>query len=119
MLGPAPIPPPPGAPPPPHTLPNLLHPGCIASLKRYPNAAVSAPLANLPPPATEANPPSTDVATSLTSKLRPRSRGPANEPTAPARAPGPHLPPEATAEPQPTGACPAMFIRCVSEPNAS
>jgi len=54
-----------------------------ASLKRYPNAAVRAPLANLPPPATLASPPSTLVAISLLSEPKPVSNGPANESTSP------------------------------------
>jgi hypothetical protein len=75
------------------------------ALKRYPNAAVMAPFANFPPPATAARPPSTELATRpWMLKLRPLISGPAKDVTAPARAEGPHLP-EATV---PLQRCPTL-----------
>ena len=73
-------------------------------LNKYPNAAVTAPLPNLPPPATEARPPTRECAMSPSVLPSPVNSGPANDPAAPDNAPGPHLPPEAMAERQPTAA---------------
>jgi hypothetical protein len=71
---------------------------------------VTAPFANLPPPAAEARPPSTLLATKdWTWKPLPLINGPALELMPSARAAGPHCPPDATAEAQPTIACPATF----------
>src|SRR6185503_8185030 len=80
-----------------------------SALKRYPNAPVIAPLANLPPPATEPTPPSTALATSFWEPLMPPMNGAPAAPTAAASAPEPHPPPEATEKAQPTAACPATF----------
>src|SRR5262249_9797767 len=85
-----------------------------SELNRYPNAPVMAPFANLPPPATEARPPSTAFDTTLAAKFCPLMNGAAAEVIPPARAAGPHLPRDATAEAQPTRACPATFSMYLS-----
>jgi hypothetical protein len=46
-------------------------------LNKYPNAPVTAPLANLPPPATEATPPITAFLTSEATWFGPLMNGPA------------------------------------------
>src|SRR5262249_9813269 len=66
------------------------------ALNRYPKAPVAAPLANLPPPATEARPPSVVLATNAAWNDSLLTIGPANAGIAAESAPGPHLPPEAT-----------------------
>src|SRR5688500_9473625 len=91
---------------------------CATLLNKYPKAPVTAPLANLPPPATLPRPPRiADAAVppsrwpisvlALGNALPIRGAPAALTPAA--RAPGPHLPPDATADRQPTAACPAML----------
>jgi hypothetical protein len=87
--------------------PKNAHPfGPPQALNKYPKAPVTAPLANLPPPATEPTPPSTALATRRPPKFKSVSAGPAAAPSPPESAPEPQLPPEATDEPQPTNAWP-------------
>ena len=81
-------------------------PNRSVALNRYPKEDVTAPLPNLPPPATEARPPATVVTTKPSSKRKPLVSGVANEPTPPERAPGPQLLPDATAEATPHSGMP-------------
>src|SRR5206468_11443893 len=86
---------------------------CAAALNIYPNAAVTAPFSNFPPPATEARPPMTPVAAVPPTKS-PRlpfgflntcpTSGVAAAPAAPESAPLLHDPPDATEDKHPTAA---------------
>src|SRR3569832_2217489 len=79
-------------------------------LNRYPNAAVVAPLANLPPPSSAAVPPSTTRITNpsycLGRELPAHSENPAPN------APDPQFPPEADALMHPAPACAATRAAC-------
>src|SRR5437660_1762224 len=66
-----------------------------------------------------AKPPSVALASSAAGVGRWLISGPANAVTPAARAPGPHLLPEATEEPHPTSAWPATLAKNAGEPNSA
>src|ERR1051326_7739519 len=71
---------------------------------RYANAPRTAPLANLPPPATEARPPRVLLATSASTLLPVGRNCPTNAVTPAADAPALHLPPDMADPAHPTSA---------------
>src|SRR5262245_28845579 len=73
-------------------------------LNSSPIAAITAPSANLPPPATDAVPPTTAEIARPATRFCVGRIGPTAAPAAAESAPGPHLPPDATAAPHPTAA---------------
>ncbi len=81
-------------------------------LKRYPNAAVFAPFAKLPPDSSDAVPPTTVAATNPPTGSQLDVTGVTSDPNPPDIAPDRQLPPPAAVDAQPTRAWPAMFSKC-------
>src|SRR5215471_18463170 len=91
---------------------DIVPPACITALNKYPHAPVTAPFANLPPPATLARPPTVALSAVPTKTLlweALRMDGAAAALTPPASAPLLHELPDAADEAHPTSAWAAMF----------